>query len=123
MGDLSHLHGNDLKISASGDLEVSASSTLTQQRVIRRLLTNAFDDAWNPRYGAGLPQMVGQVAVEMPIAGLIRSQMLLETAVAASPMPSVTVGLGSDGLLIADIRYADASNGAFVSAIVPLGVA
>ena len=39
MPDLTHFWGNDLSWSSTGDLAVTNAPSLTQQRVLRRLLT------------------------------------------------------------------------------------
>ena len=46
MADISHTFGADLSLSATGDLLCVTGDTLTQQRVLRRLLTNAGDYIW-----------------------------------------------------------------------------
>jgi len=46
MSDISHLWGNDLTIGPTGDLAVASNDGLTQQRVLRRLLTSVGDYIW-----------------------------------------------------------------------------
>jgi hypothetical protein len=111
MADLALQFGGDLSLGVTGDLAVSDGSTLTEQRVLRRLLTNAGDYIWQLSYGAGLGQFVGQPGGQAAIAGAARSQMLLEAAVAATPAPAITTTAASDGTVTLTIRYADARTG------------
>lgn len=111
MPDLFHDFGSDLVVSASGDLRTSDGAVLGQQRVLRRLLTNLGGYIWNLSYGAGLPAMVGETIDAARIAGIARSQMLLEAAVSQSPPPTVSVTATPLGVVTATITYADAISG------------
>ena len=73
MPDLFHQYGGDLLLGPSGDLASVDATLLGQQRVLRRLLTNPGDYLWNPAYGAGLGQFVGQPASVARIRSAIRS--------------------------------------------------
>jgi hypothetical protein len=84
---------------------------LTQQRVLRRLLTNPGDYIWQLGYGAGLGQFVGQPGAPALISGVTRTQMALETSVAATPAPSITAIAGDDGTVALSVTYADAVSG------------
>lgn len=110
LNDISLYVGGDLSPSAVGDL-LSANGTIRgQQRVLRRLLTNQGEYLFHPTYGAGLPSFVGQVADVAKIQALIRSQILLEDAVARSPAPVITVtpiNRGITGGLAVSIQYVD----------------
>lgn len=107
MSDLDLVFGGDLAVAAHGDLAAAGGSALGQQRVLRRLLTNAGDYIWQLTYGAGLPAMIGQPAQAAGIAGLVKSQIFLESAVARSPAPSVTVE--ADGSIVSlTVSYSDA---------------
>lgn len=109
MSDLTHIFGGDLTVAANGDLAAVAGSTLGQQRVLRRLLTNAGDYIWQLSYGAGLPAMIGTPADAAAITGLVRSQIFLESAVALTPAPSITVQ--TDGTIVSlAITYSDATD-------------
>lgn len=120
MSDLSHLHGNDLQVDATGDLLLAAGAALSQQRVLRRLLTNPLDDAWNTGYGAGLPRYVGQSTQRAAVAAVIRAQMRSEAAVARQPVPEVTVAAAPDGTVTASVGYADAATGATAMVTLPV---
>lgn len=111
MADLSHNFGGDLASAANGDLATVSGTTLGQQRVLRRLLTNPGDYIWHPTYGAGLAQFVGQPVNALQITAVIRSQIFKEAAVARQPEPVITVLGQDDGSVFVEIRYVDASSG------------
>ena len=118
MADLAHYWGNDLSISANGDLLTTLSATVEgQQRVLRRLLTNAFvtqpdgsqtlaDYIFHPTYGAGVPRQVGQTLNIPAVKAAIRAQIFQEAAVARSPEPSITVVPITNGVNCI-IKYVD----------------
>lgn len=123
LSDLNHYWGNDLSVSASGDL-LSVSGTLRgQQRVLRRLLTNPAstdgpaDYIFQPDYGAGLPRFIGQTIDTQKITAAILAQMVLEDAVAQTPAPTVKVAqVGSDNTAFSVvIAYNDAATNAPVT--------
>lgn len=112
MTEIWHQFGNDLAVGPTGDLLPVDGALLGQQRVLRRLLTNPGDYIWAPGYGAGLGQFVGQPASGPRIAAVVRSQMLLEVAVARSPEPVIEVDADNAGTVYVHVRYADATTGA-----------
>lgn len=119
MNDAFHFFGNDLSISATGDLLLATPSDTGVQRVYRRLLTNpALNDqngnpvaspdyTWHPTYGAGVPRKIGSPGNVPVTTALIRGQMLLESAVARSPAPKITL-TQVDTVVSAVIKYTDA---------------
>ena len=111
MPDLSHQYGGDLAVGPGGDLAVVAAASLGQQRVLRRLLTNPGDYLWNPSYGAGLAQFVGQPASAARIRSVIRSQIFQESAVARQPEPAIDVQVDAAGTVTVQVRYADSATG------------
>jgi len=111
MADLALIFGGDLAVGPTGDLAVSDGDALTQQRVLLRLLTNPGDYIWQLGYGAGLAQFVGTPGAPAAITGVTRAQMLMETAVAASPTPAIGANVGDDGRVMLSIQYADAASG------------
>ena len=111
MNDASLIWSGDLLIGASGDLLITMGSDLGQQRVLRRLLTNPGDYIWQPTYGAGLGQFVGQVNAATAVAGAVYGQVYAEASVARQPVPIVTAETGGDGSVIAGIQYVDATTG------------
>jgi len=75
MNDLYQFFGSDLNLSATGDLLGVSSATRTQQRILRRLLTNPGEYLWHPDYGAGLPQFVGSVIDVAKVRAIVRGQI------------------------------------------------
>ena len=107
MFDINHTFGGDLAVDVSGDLATASGRALGQQRVLRRLLTNAGDYIWQLTYGAGLPSMIGTPADAAAIAGLVRSQIFLEGAVGQTPTPVIDVE--TQGSIVSlQITYTDA---------------
>ena len=111
MPDLSHQFGADLTIGPTGDVATASGPALGLQRVLRRLLTNAGDYIWQPGYGAGLAQFVGQPADAARIRAVIRSQIFKESAVARTPEPAIDVQSDGMGMVAVQVRYADALTG------------
>lgn len=111
MADLFHQIGDDLCVDATGDLLTAADAQMTQQRILRRLLTPAASYLWELDYGGSLPGFVGNPANARRIAAVIRAQMLMEEGVAKLPPPVVNVDAGEDGTVIATLRYTDAQSG------------
>lgn len=109
--DLYHYWGADLQPGNTGDLMPVSGTIRGQQRILRRLLTNPGDYIAQPNYGAGLPQYVGQPMDVAKITALIRSQILLEDAVAPTPAPQITVQQTAPDLtgLAVRIAYNDAA--------------
>lgn len=97
MNDLSHDFSGDLQASAVGDLLTSDGVTRSNQRILRRLLTNPGDYIWHPDYGAGLPARIGSTLNVDELTGLIRSQMFQEASVSHDPEPQIEVTPIPDG--------------------------
>lgn len=119
--DLYHFVGGDLSLAANGDLLLAAGDTLVEQRVLRRLLTNAGDYIWHLTYGAGLGAMVGSPANAAAIEAAIRSQIFQESSVAQQPAPVVTTQVNADGSVVCGITYADATTGETNVLTFPIG--
>ena len=111
MADASLVWGGDLAVGATGDLWLAGESTLGEQRVLRRLMTNRGDYIWQPGYGAGLGQFVGSTASPHAIRAVILNQLLQERAVAAAPAPVIDIEVPGDGSIYVHLRYADAATG------------
>jgi hypothetical protein len=107
--ELNHTVGGDLVIGPTGDLSLSSGLQRSQQRILRRLLTNPGDYIWNPTYGAGLPSYIGTLADLGKVRSVIRQQMLLEDSVAKQPEPQVAVTAIQNGLQVS-VRYQDAQS-------------
>lgn len=91
LNDLAHWFGGDLATDNTGDLLTVSADTLTQQRILRRLLTNPGGYIAQPNYGAGLLGFIGKAVNVATITALIRGQLALEASVATSPAPVIAV--------------------------------
>ena len=111
MPDLALVWGTDLAVGPAGDLALAAEDTESQQRVLRRLLTNAGDYIWQLAYGAGLGKAIGAPVGALQIRALIRGQLFQEASVAATPEPAIDVTAASDGSALVQVRYSDATTG------------
>src|SRR5690606_33296481 len=84
--------GNDLVIAPTGDLLLANGSTLSNQRIPRRLLTNPPDYMWHSEYGGGLPKYIGEPLTSDNfdnIKSSITAQIFLENSVAQTPAPEI----------------------------------
>lgn len=111
INDLFHYWGSDVSTGPTGDLQTVNGTLLGQQRVLRRLLTNPGDYVFQPNYGAGLPAYVGQPMDVGKITALIKAHLLLESAVAKTPPPQITVTQAptDPSALAVTIAYNDAA--------------
>lgn len=109
MADLYQYITGDLQLGSDGDLQTVDSVEESQQRILRRLLTNPGDYIWHPTYGAGLPATIGQPADEVAIESLIRTQMYLEASVVQNPQPQVDFNTFLGGIT-ASIRYIESDS-------------
>jgi hypothetical protein len=113
--DLDHLFGSDLNVTAAGDIAVVSNHNLTVERVIRRLMTAQTSLAgsaypWQPTYGAGLPQKIGNAINQKEVQAIVLSQLLQESSVSPTPLPTVgvTVTPGT-GVVVLNVMYTDLS--------------
>jgi hypothetical protein len=120
MADAGLVFGGDLAIDARGDLALAAGSALTEQRVLRRLLTNPGDYIWQLSFGAGLGQFVGAAGAEAAVAAIARAQIAAESRVASSPLPQITVAAGNPAGIGLTIAYQDAVSGQSAALTLPL---
>jgi hypothetical protein len=111
--DLAHWFGQDLNVSASGDLLTVDGTAKGQQRILRRLLTNPGDYIWEPTYGAGLASKIGQPFDADACEAIIRSQLFLEPVVSRTPAPVISVTQITNGLYV-QIQYTDSDTGQIV---------
>ncbi|GJH22422.1 hypothetical protein CBA19CS22_37790 [Caballeronia novacaledonica] len=121
--DLYHYWGNDLNVSASGDLLLADFSDTTQQQILRALLTNpalsdragnplaTADYSDHPTFGAGLPRRVGSTLNVQELRGVVRSVVLSFPQVARTPGPTIDVTPFNDGATI-NIQYVNSATGA-----------
>jgi hypothetical protein len=114
--DIDHLFGEDIGITPTGDIAVVSNHDRTVQRVIRRILTAQTSVAgsaypFQPEYGAGLPQKIGQENIDIGnVKANVLSQLLLESTVARIPLPTVSVSSAQAGSNITiNVTYTDTS--------------
>lgn len=105
MWDAASVWGGDLAISAGGDVALTNGAPLSEQRVLRRLLTNSAAYLWHLDYGAGLGAYVGTTATINTIGGVVRAQMRLEQSVSQATPPTVATQGLSPGCIGVSISY------------------
>lgn len=110
MADVGHYFSGDLLTNATGDLLAVDGIQESQQRILRRLLTNPRDYLWQPEYGAGLPAQIGRPLDDNAIDTLVRSQMLLEQSVSQNPAPQVLTRPIANGVDM-HIQYVEVDSG------------
>jgi len=118
MADLSHWWGNDLVLTASGDLATVDNLDKDNQRIFRRLCTNGAQSGarlaeyiFHPEYGGSAPWYVGQTTDEPTLEGIIRSQMYQEASVSHNPEPTIVPNINPDGTFIVSINYTNVASG------------
>lgn len=109
MNDIYLEWGGDLVVGNGGDLALSTGADTINQRICRRLLTNAGDYLWSLDYGGGLAQFVGTPVNAADIEAVARTQLALEAAVPTMPIPLVSASVvdAANGYVVAQITYAD----------------
>lgn len=117
LADFDHIWGSDIAMTPTGDISVVTTRQRTVQRIVRRLMTapttsDQSDYPWEPDYGVGLGDKVGDALDVRAIQGVVRSQLLKEAAVARIPAPVISVTTLDTGLNVIDIRYTDLSGAA-----------
>ena len=111
MADIAHDIGSDLVIGVTGDLATSSGSENVRERVLRRLVTNPGGYIWHLDYGGGLPSFVGTPANAAAIRTTVRGQMLLEAAVARTPVPDVALLVSLGEVVTLTVTYRDGASG------------
>ena len=107
----SHYFGNDISVSASGDILATSGVELANQRILRRLMTNPGAVLFHPEYGAGLGRFVGQPADALQIRAVIFAQMLLEASVDQTVTPTVAVQVTDNGYVYVGVTFVYAPTG------------
>lgn len=106
-------YGFDLQLLPNAQLALVDNGLETQQRILRRLLTNPGAYLFAPEYGAGLGLYVGQNlsdALAHQINGDITRQMFLENTVVQSPPPKISLSQNGTQLTVS-ITYTAKSSG------------
>lgn len=115
--DIDNYYGGDIGVSPTGDLGNVSGITRSQQRILRRLLTNPMqtnpdgsvlppDYIFHPTYGAGLARYIGEPGKITEAVGRIKQQMVLEASVSQNPPPAISVEEIPNGLSVT-IQYTD----------------
>lgn len=123
MPDLAHVFGSDLSVASTGDLATVDTDTWTQQRILRRLLTNLGGYIWQPGYGGSLPAMIGTPVSLGQIQGIVTTQMALETAVDQTQPITVNVVTNNIGTVSLTVTYTDAATGLATTLSLPPSLA
>ena len=106
--DINHTWSGDISLNSYNDMNVVDGLDETNQRVLRRLLTNPGEYIWHPEYGAGLGRFVGVALndeISYDIKQLITSQMYLESDVSKTPPPDITLQVDQNELICTIIYY------------------
>ncbi|MBO1360768.1 MULTISPECIES: phage tail protein [Acetobacter] len=111
MPDAYHVPGSDLTLGSSGDIAVASGVDASNQRILRRLATNAGDYIFSLAYGAGLPGRVGGSDVPADLETLISQQILLEASVSSTPAPIVSVTRSGQSITRISITYRNTETG------------
>jgi hypothetical protein len=109
MPDIAHLWGQDLSVSAAGDILIVDGDSLTTQRILRRLMTAEGGYIWNLTYGGGVPGRIGETLNIDLINSVIRSQIALEATVARTPAPTIRVTEILNGVSVYILFYSAAT--------------
>lgn len=101
--DADHNWGGDLSLSATGDIQLSSGSDLSNQRILRRLFTPPGSYIWHPQYGAGIQQFVGQPLSDTTYDQTqmtITSNIFEESTVSQTPPPVIKFQTIQKGLFV-----------------------
>ena len=107
--DVDHNFGSDISLTSLNDIAHSSGLKRSQQRVLRRLLTNPGDYIWHADYGAGLAQYIGQslnFARNDEIKSKIISQIFLEDSVSKDVQPEIFFQTIEGGIFV-QINYTE----------------
>ncbi|GBQ87300.1 phage tail protein [Acetobacter nitrogenifigens DSM 23921 = NBRC 105050] len=115
MPDVYHVPGSDLTLGSSGDIAVASGVDASNQRILRRLATNAGDYIFSLDYGAGLPGRVGGADVPADLETLISQQIQLEASVSSTPAPIIAVTRPRQGSTRISITYTNTETGGTVA--------
>jgi len=110
MPDLDHWIGDDLAVSPHGDLALTDGIDLSNQRIVRRLMTILGEYIWHVEYGGSVPIRIGDTFDRDEVEAIILAQIYEEAAVSRSPEPETSVTPIRDGVFVS-ILYVDALTG------------
>lgn len=110
MADALHWWDSDLAVSPGGDIATSDGIDLSNQRIVRRLMTILGEYIWHVDYGASVPIRVGDTLDLSLIESIVRGQIFEEAAVDPQHDPEIIVTKILNGVFVS-IRYVDALTG------------
>lgn len=110
MPDAQHWFGDDLALSATGDIALSDGIDLSNQRIVRRLMTILGEYTWHTDYGASVPKRIGDTLDMSLVESVIRSQIFHEEAVSKEHDIAIAVTKILNGVFV-QIGYIDALTG------------
>ena len=105
LDDISHWFGGDLFLSPAGDLARANQVLKSQQRVVRRLMTQPGTYLSHLTYGAGISGWIGRLADTDKLTGVIKGQMQLEPTVSQTNPISVTITWQPGGTFGVNLAY------------------
>ncbi len=106
--DIYHYWGNDLQLSATGDLLLVSGFVETNQRILRGLMTAAPEYIFHTSYGAAIGRHVGDALSSSDFTRIqadIRAIVIRDSDVAKNPQPQFTFTPTSSGYLAVSIAY------------------
>jgi len=109
--DLFHYYGGDLQLSPTGGLALASGASLTDQTVVRFVLTNPGDDPFNPTWGLGAAKMVGQVEAVVQVQALVLAGLKTLSIIDQTQPITVSASLDDVGDLNVSMQYIDAGTG------------
>ncbi len=108
--DAQHWFGEDLALSPSGDIALSDGIDLSNERIVRRLMTNITAYIWHLEYGASVPKRVGDTLDLSLVESVIRSQIFDEASVSQEHDVTIKVDPILNGVFC-QINYIEALTG------------
>lgn len=113
VADASHWWGQDVQLTASGDIATCDGIPRSNQRIFRRMCTNGSKSGakigeyfFHPGYGGSAPWYVGQTTEALLLEGVLRQQMYAEDSVGHSPEPIISTVFSPNGAYSTRIQYA-----------------
>lgn len=109
VNDVDQNFGEDINLTSLNDIAHVSGLLRSQQRVLRRLLTNPGDYIWHPTYGAGLAKYIGQsLSTDRydEIKSTITSQIFLEDSVSKDVQPEIRMQTIQGGIFV-QINYVE----------------
>lgn len=104
--------GSDIKYDVTNSILTVDGTDKTEQRIMRRLMTNPGDYFWHPKFGVGLPARVG-TNLTSPIISAMRADCISQIAqtdgVAAFPAPTVAIQQTGINEITVTIGYTDST--------------